>query len=92
MEMENIYGMMAEGIKEHGRRINFMGMVYTPGQMEGLMREIILMTENKALESILGLTVKSMRVIGVMGNNMGRDYLQIVKVRIEWVCGKMATE
>jgi hypothetical protein len=52
-------GMMVEGMRERGTIIKCMDREYSPGKMEGGIKEVMLRIRRKALESSSGLMGKS---------------------------------
>ena len=58
-----------------------MGKVFTLGQMEGSMKDIMKMIRNMAMENMPGLMERNMKVNGSMENNMEKPGLQIQKVK-----------
>ena len=85
-------GQMEDGMKEDGRRTNYIIMEFTHGQTGASMTANTLRTRNMDTEYISGQTARNTRDTGVMENNMGKAALQIHQVRVVQGCGSMGID
>ena len=67
-------------------------MVFIHGQTVENMKEIIKMIKSMVTEHIFGLMVRLTKVCGIMVSSMVKQSLQIQKVEVNTVFGKMGNE
>jgi len=80
MAMEPIVGVMEDNIKENGETIRCTEKEFLLGQMEENTMVIMLMTRNKDMVNLFGLTERSIKDIGKMVSNMELDIIQDLKL------------
>ena len=69
----SIFGLMGKIIKEIGKTIKCMEMVFIHGVMEENIKVNIKMTKKKDMEYILMLMEKFIKVSGIMDSNLDKD-------------------
>ena len=84
-----IVGLMEEYITGLGNAIKCMDMESSRGPMVENMKESMLMTKNKEKECFNGLMEGSILVVGIMGNNMVREFIFLRVVMKEKESGRL---
>ena len=92
MVRASILGLMVGSIKDNGKIICYMVVVYTLGQTEGNMKDTIRMIKKMVRVFTRGLTGKVIMVDGRIVNNTAKRSLQTQKDKVKQVFGKTETE
>jgi hypothetical protein len=92
MVKASILGPMVGGIKDNGKIICFMVMVYTLGPTVGNMKDTIKTIKKMARVFIHGLMEKVIMVDGRIVNNTEKPSLQTQKDKVKQVFGKTEIE
>lgn len=83
------YGSMEDNIKVHGETIKCMVKVSSIGLMEGVTKDNMSTTKNKAMDNLTGLMDAHIKDIGKMVNKMEKEHIETKKVWRKMVHGSM---
>lgn len=89
MDLVDIYGLIIDGIKDIGKIIECMEMVYILGMMGEVIKVNIIWIKNKVKEYIHGLMDESLMDIGLMESKKEQEKWFIPTEKLNKVYGKM---
>lgn len=81
MGLAFISGLIEDCTKVYGKIIRWKDRDSFHGVMEELIKEDILMINNRDMGSLIGQMVDAIKEIGLLGNNMAEEIIKIQKVK-----------